>query len=336
MPFGLNFAGLTSDIPADRMLVTMHDTSAGPVSCCSDAWPARAGALTAAAQAKLAAHLAAELAMLAGNSDTEPQRTCAPPVAAPGPNPDQAQNPRPRTRRDRAASAAPPAGWLRLARHLPAALRLALALDEPSRRESSGRDEDADQGGASAARATGATVMRHLAHVQHIAALLTATAPPPAAPAAGWDKELESRGAPAGGFFAVLGALNAARAGDAACAGGGSGAAGAREDALLAGVDGWRERARICQVRQVHASCAMTAQHCACAHSAAAVPAMEPGPVHVAFSLNVCVACTSACLVASRDDCIFVFLAMSSTSHPAGAGGGAPGGARPPQAAAAC
>ena len=284
MPFGLSFAGLPSAIPADRMLVTMRDTSAGPISCCSDAWPARAGALPAAAQAKLAAHLAAELAMLAGNSDTEPQHTCAPPVAAPGPSPDRAQNPRPRTRRDRAASAAPPAGWLRLARHLPAALRLALAVEGPPRRESSGRGEDARQGGASAARETAATVMRHLAHVQHIAALLSAAAPPPAAPAAGWDREPEGRGAPAGGFFAVLGALNAARAGDAACAGGGSGAAGAREDALMAGVDGWRERARICQVRRNHASCATTAQRCACAlqGTAAAVPCKRTilGRVH--------------------------------------------------------
>lgn len=187
--------------------------------------------------------------MLAGSSGAEPQRVCAPPVAASGASPGQPQTPRPRTRSDRAASAAPPAGWLRLAHHLPAALRLALAVEGPSRLKSSGRDEDAGQGGAGAARAAAATAMRHLAHVQHIAALLTAAAPPPAAPAAGWDKELEGRGAPAGGFFAVLGALNAARAGDAACGGGDSHAAGAREDALLGGMDGWRERARVCKVR---------------------------------------------------------------------------------------
>ena len=298
-------------------------------SYCFDAWPAPAGALPADAQAKLAAHLAVELAMLAGNTDAEPQRTCAPPVAAPGPSPDCTQNPTPRTRRDRAASAAQPAGWLRLAHHLPAALRLSLAINGPLQRESAGKTEDAGQGGASAARAAAATAMRHLAHVQHIAALLTAAAPPPAAPAAGCEVEQESRGAPTGGFFAVLGALNAARAGDAACAGGGSTAAGAREDALLAGVDGWRERARICQVCKSCKLCSDCATLRMCRDSrSSACTGLWP------FAWRICLTYMSP-LASRQASSSVIFLSYLTYLTPAGAGGGAHGGACPPQAAAA-
>ena len=252
MPYSMQIVSSTSTVGADLAHVTVQarlSRATGTHICCSDAWPIHAGALPDAAQAKLAAHLAAELAMLAGTSDGEPQRVCTPPVAAADASPGQTLDHKARTRSDRAASVAPPAGWLRLGHHLPAALRLALAVGgTPPQREGPGSIEGAVQGGGGAAGATAVTVMRHLSHTQHVAALLTAKAPPPVPPSVCWEKELESRGASAGGFFAVLGALNAARASGAALVGGDSAAAGRMEDALLAGVDGWRERARICQV----------------------------------------------------------------------------------------
>ena len=313
------------------MQVTQN--SSGPAYCIMHG-PVHAGALPAAAQAKLAAYLAAELAMLAGDADSsseqtnEPQRENALPGAAAGASPGQ----NPRTRSARAASAAPPAGCLRLAHHLPAALRLALAASGALWRERSGKAEGVVQGGGGVAGATAAVVMRHLAHVQHVAVLLTDTAPPPAAPAACWENEVQgaSREAPAGGFFAVLGALNSARAADAASAGAGSDAAGSKEHALLAAVDDWRERARICQVCRPM-SAARWPRSTAHAKTQA-VSAQDLGRSHMALLLNIYVL---ACIMTRRGQGCSMSQEIIIIGHPAGAGGGDPGGAGPPQAAAA-